>query len=275
MVDETKDVNKGTPVPGENKQTTAVPPQLTEIEQKALSMGWKPKDQWDGGEDDWRSAKDFVERQSFFDKISELKSTIWELKKDYREVYQKISQAEKAKYEVELRKLKEDRAQAAKEGDTEKVVQISDRMDEVKEQIKTAEVPQQTGPDPAFPEWLKEHPWYNTDTNMRSDADDFAMTYKAKNPNATFKEVLSHVTGKIKKMYPEKFETSKPTAPAVDTPSNTQRGNPRSGKVTEADLTDLQRQVMNKFIKLKVWGNIPEHEAKQKYINSIMEKNRG
>ena len=38
-------------------------------EEIAAKTGWKPLDQFDGDEENWVEAKEFVKRKSFFDKI--------------------------------------------------------------------------------------------------------------------------------------------------------------------------------------------------------------
>lgn len=38
-------------------------------EAKALEMGWRPKEEWDGPEEDFIDAKEYVRRKSLFEKI--------------------------------------------------------------------------------------------------------------------------------------------------------------------------------------------------------------
>lgn len=252
----------------EVKDTPAPVSQPTEIESKAQEMGWRPKDQWEGDPEEWRSAKEFVDRKSLFDKIDSLKSTVWELKKDYKSVHENITKAERARFDAEILKLKAERKQAAKEGDTERVVDISDQLETAQAAVaQVAAAP--TGPDPTFTEWVSANKWYTNNVDMKHDADAFGASYKAQNPQASFQEVLAHVTTRMKKVYPDEFG-KRPTAPAVDGGGTTQRSPTRSGQPTEADLTDTERSVMAKYIKLKIYGNIPEAEAKAKYIKSLM-----
>ena len=250
----------------ENLEISGESKPLDPVEQKASTMGWKPKEEWEGDPNEWRSAKEFVDRQSLFDKIDSLKSTIWELKKDYKNVFDKVSQSERARYDSEIAQLKAERKQAAKEGDTEKVVEISERLE-----VAQAAPPQpQTntqGPDPTFETWVKENSWYNTKPNLKEDADDFGIAYKTKNPNATFQQVLDHVTKKVKELHKDEFATKKPAASAVE--SGTGIPAKKAVKVSEADLSDMEKQVMNNFVKLKIYGDIPVAEAKAKYIASL------
>lgn len=248
-------------------------PVPTELESKAATLGWKPQDQWEGSPDDWRGAKEFLDRQSLFNKIESLKSTIWELKRDYKSVHETVAKAERAKYETEIVKLKAERKQAAKEGDTEQVVEISDRLEQVQAQAAQVVVPAAAAnPDPAFNEWVSTNRWYTDSVSLKRDADAFGYNYKQENPNASLQDVLNHVTVKMRKLYPDELGVkAKVTAPAVDGGGTNQRPS-RSSKATEADLSDMEREVMNKFIKLKIYGNIPVAEAKAKYIKSLSDK---
>lgn len=241
------------------------PKPLDAVEQKASTMGWKPKEEWEGDPNEWRSAKEFVDRQSLFDKIDSLKSTIWELKKDYKNVFDKVSQSERARYENEIAVLKAERKQAAKEGDTERVVEISERLEAVQAPQPQPQVNQ--GPDPVFEAWLKDNSWYTTKQSLKEDADDFGIAYKTKNPNATFQQVLDHVTRKVKELHKDEFATKKPAAPAVE--SGTGSPTRKTSKFSEADLNDVEKEVMNRYVKLKIYGDIPVAEAKAKYIASL------
>lgn len=241
----------------------ALPPNT--LEEKAATLGWKPQDQWEGSPDEWRGAKEFVDRQSLFDKIDSLKSTIWELKKDYKDVWNKVSQSERSRYDAEIASLKAERKQAAKEGDTEKVVEISERLETAQATIPQPQ--QQQGPDPLFEQWVKENPWYTSKENLREDADDFGIAYKAKNPNASFQDVLNHVTKKVKDLHKEDFAPKKAAVSTVE--SGTGTPVKKTSKYSEADLSEVEREVMNKMVKLKIYGDIPIADAKAKYILSL------
>lgn len=237
------------------------------VEQKAAGMGWKPKEEWEGSPDEWRSAKEFVDRQSLFDKIDSLKSTIWELKKDYKNVFDKVSQTERNRYETEIAQLRAERKQAAKEGDTEKVVEISERLETVQ---ATPPAPQvQAGPDPTYDNWVKDNTWYRDNATLKEDADDFGIAFKTKNPNATFQEVLEHVTRKVKALHKEEFMPKTPVKQVSTVESGTGSPSRKSSKFGESDLNEVERDVMNRYVKLKIYGDIPVAEAKAKYIQSL------
>lgn len=260
--------NEGTPVPGEGGN------QVSEVEQQALDMGWRPKTEWDGDPDEWKSAKQFVKDKGLFDYIDTLKSQVHGLKRDFKEVYNKISASERAKYEARILELTAQKKAAAKEGDVEAVEDIRDEIDATKTKlIQENQQPVQKGPDPDFVTWVEQNPWYTQNLSLQAEADGFAKSYVAEHgENATFKQVLNHVTTKMKKLYPEKFGVTKQTVASVEGSTNTPR---RSGtKFDSSDLDPTAKEVMRTFIKQKIYGDIPDHEAEARYIKEYM-KARG
>ena len=53
----------------ENQNLEQEAPELSPIEQKAIQMGWRPKEQFEGDEEEFIDAKEFVRRQPLFDRI--------------------------------------------------------------------------------------------------------------------------------------------------------------------------------------------------------------
>ena len=43
----------------------------TTLEDKALDKGWRPEDEWTGEPDQWRPAKEFLDRGELMDRISD------------------------------------------------------------------------------------------------------------------------------------------------------------------------------------------------------------
>ena len=91
---------------GENEQAVQVEQQqeqqqaatsLTAIEQRALDQGWVPKDEWAGEPDDWRPAREFLDRGELFKKIDDQNRTIKDLKRaqaDFAKHHEKVREIE-------------------------------------------------------------------------------------------------------------------------------------------------------------------------------------
>lgn len=218
--------------------------QPSEIEQKAMDMGWKPRDQFD--EDSGKEfieADEYVRRQPFFDKIEALNRKVKTMEQGleaFKEHHSKVKQVE---YERALADLKKERLQAIEEQDAVKAFEVSDKMRELEKQKEQAATPQEGVANPQFQEWLDENKWYVKDEDLREFADALGIMYAKK---MSPPEVLVKVSDEVRKKFPEKFRNpNKDRAPAVDT-KGTARGT-ATGR--EYQLTDMEKQIMDKLIR--------------------------
>lgn len=254
--------------------------ELSDTEQLAVAKGWKPQAEWDNSKGRWRPAQEFLDRGELFDKISSLKTEIYNLKKDYNLLADHHRKVSKIEYEKALKDLKAKRATAAEEGDTAAVVEISDQIDELKDTQADNTPPVQAQPilTQQMEEWVGANPWYRTDPELRVAADALGQAYFANNPGVPFEKVLEYVGKRVVDLHPEKFPSKskpKPSAPAVEGTTNAPASGPSStstakGKqLRESDLSEDERKVMRTLIQRKAFGNITEAEAKQKYLSEL------
>ena len=248
--------NQGTPIQGE----------VNPVEEKARAGGWKPLDEWEGEETDWIDAKEFVGRQPLFDKIKDLKGDVKGLQKDFNFISRHFQTVKEEAYQNALRDLQDQRKQAAKEGDTEAVVDLSDKIDDLKQEKQktptpTPEVPRE------FTSWVEKNSWYQNDADLRTEADAIGIGFRSKYPDATLDEMLDFVATKVKKVNPEKFP-QKRTASNATVEGTTNAPRKKVGGFTKADLSETERQVMATFVKR---GTMTEAE----YIESYQKRYGG
>lgn len=243
--------NEGILVPGES----------AEVEARARESGWVSKEEFESNPNNqgkkWRPAEEFIERGELFDTIKSLKSEIYSVKKDFQVLAQHHKKVAQIEYERALNDLKAQRAEAAREGDTEAVVEISDKMDELKEKHQTQkqENTNVNGQHPAFGPWVQENSWYATDPAMRGAADGIAQAFIQANPGAPFENVLEHVEKQVKKTFSHMFN-SKPKAAAVESGNNSGTSSKKS-KLTKADLSSEELDVMRTLVRR---GDFTEQE---------------
>lgn len=254
-MEENLNQNDGILVPGEN----------AEVESRARSEGWVSKEEFEANEKNvgkkWRPADEFLERGEIFNTMKSLRHELVSIKKDFTALAEHHKKVAKTEFENAVKALKEQRKIAAEEGDTAAVVQISDKLEDIKEAFKEEQVanaPQQ-GVHPAFPVWIEENPWYQSDPELRGAADAAAQAYVLKNPNSPFEDVLDYVSKRIK----EKFMKTEPK-PRAATVESASGGIPtkQKGKITKADLSDEEKEVMTMLVKRKV---VTEEE----YMNEL------
>jgi hypothetical protein len=163
------------------------------VEQQAEAIGWAPKERFRGDPERWVDAKTYLENgekllpivradnRALKEKVSTLESrlsdnekalkdsaeAIEELKKHNSEATRSVAREEKKN----LRRAIED---ARREGDTDKVVELEDQLDEHNEAIEAAEQPKpkveepvkretMTPLTPAFKAFKESNPWFGQD----------------------------------------------------------------------------------------------------------------
>jgi hypothetical protein len=234
----------------------------SEVELKAMAMGWKPESQWEGPEDEWKPADEFVRTKPLFDRIESQTKKIKSLEKtlnDFSDHHRKVQETE---YQRALNTLRRERKEAAESEDIRGVLDIDDQIEVLKEDFEKTKIKpngqDQQGPSPAFQTWVQQNQWYVTDAEMHNDADGLAIAYLNNNPGATETEVFAHVDRKVRKMYPEKFNNTNRERPGAVTTGD------RGGKPpkTSFKLTQQEEEIMNRFVRSGAM-------TKEKYIEEL------
>lgn len=265
---------EGTKIVGEG-EGTSLSPQVQEEKtlERARSKGWKPLDEFDGDPADWVPAKEFLGREKLFDKIHDLKSQLsrqaQKFESDMARIQQHFLNVQQTEYKRAKRELEKQLAQAKANEDVEAVAEIAGQIKDVeasqKETAKEVKEVKSGGPTPEFVDWQESNKWFNTDLEMTADAVAIGTGYAAANPSKSQKEVLDHVTAKIKRMYPEKFNGVESTKRMEDNrvESGAQRPKAKSSKGTlsVSDLNDMEKTVMRTLIKR---GALKDVAAKNK-----------
>jgi hypothetical protein len=240
-------------------------------------MGWVNLDEWtEQGHhpDDHRSAKEFVERDSFFKKIAAQKrqlalqdAKITELSKFQQVLF------DHAKEEA-LRELKAQHRIAVENGDLQAADVLVDRIQQTsKAQPPRSQVPpSQPAVQEAVESWKAENKWYDTNRAMRAFADvegaKYINAYRQNNKGAipAPEEVLEHVTKEVKNEFKDQFAPRPPKAPPSPEGSGNAPSRAPKSKFSEADLNPDERRVMESLVRR---GQM----TKEQYIKSLAELN--
>lgn len=262
MADDTEDTGN-TPEPQENNTPVNNEPQYTDVEKKAMEQGWVPKEQY-SGTGKWRDAEEFLDRGELFSKIDDLnrrnrslETTVHEVKKHYK----KMAEAE---YNRALKDLRAQKKEALDIGDSEKVVQIDEAIQQTKDQAaqelqRLDAQPTQPTENPVFVVWQNRNPWYSQDRAMKIFADTLGEELVVKHGMKDPKEVLTEIERQVKKEFSHKFNNPNRNKPGAVEGGGKSGG----GKSNESfQLTPEETQVMNKFIKHGVM-------TKEEYIAEV------
>ena len=217
--------------------------EINEIEEKAKEMGWNP----DHKGPNKVSAKEFVERGSFFRKIDAQNKKIDELLGVVKGLSEHNSKVAEVSYKKGLEDAQNRRREAVETGD---VLAFNKAESDIKalEAVKpVGNPPQQANQNVVTPEmmdWVKENEaWFNNKSKenerMVKEADGLFYLEAQDNPHKSQKEILEIVKQKIMVLHPDKFENpNKAKAVTVSKGSSTS-----VGKVgLSGRLTDTQKQ---------------------------------
>lgn len=263
--------NEGVQIPGEGEGASLNPELHRQaVEQKAATKGWKPLTQYDGDPADWVDAPEFLGRQRLYDTIHDLRRDNKKFQKDLQTITKHFANMEDAAYQRALADLKQKQAQAVEDQDATAVAATTDQIVELQKK-HTQQQAQQTNPsaeaNEEFNSWREKNTWFDQNAEMREDAVSIGIGYAMRNPNKSQQEVMDYVEDRIKKSYPDKFkkvQTQQRSAPTVESGGgNGAESSPgkKKGKLTVADLDDVERSVMNTFLKR---GVLKDKAAKMK-----------
>lgn len=225
-------------------------PQVNEIEEQARAHGWKSKEEFEADPDNagkkWRTAEDFMDRKSLFDRLDSYNKEVRDLKRGIAALSEHNRKIEKLAYEKALRELREERAKAIEEHDLEKIEEIRDQMENLRAQHRAAQVVPQTPPEqnPRFLQWVEKNKWYVSDEDMRAFTDGYAAhlwNSGVKDPETA----LSMIEKRVKEVFPAKFRNpNKDRAPTLE---GGQRRESR--KSDDFKLTESEERILTSMIR--------------------------
>lgn len=243
------------------------PPKFTEIEQRAMEMGWRPQEEWDGDPNEFVDAKEYVGRKPLFDKIQTQSKALKETNKALEALKNHYTRVKESEYKRALKTLQEQRASAIADGDGETFTRLDGEIKSIEAEAaemaavrNTPLVQEQPVEHPAFVAWKNRNQWYATTEYMKSYADQVGARLAAQ--GMIPEDVLKEVEKAVRKEFPQKFTNpNKASAPDVDS----SRGNTsKSTKSLEAELTPQERRVMETLIR-----SDPKTFTKEKYLADL------
>jgi hypothetical protein len=226
--------------------------ELNPVETQASAKGWKPKEEFDADPKNdgkvWRSAEDFVDRQSFFDKIDEQHRRIKDLEKGLRAQAEYNARVEKLAYDKAVKDLKFQKRDALENNDLVRADELDEQIETIKEQAKKVVIPQQPvvqEEPPAFKEWRKQNTWYDNDQEMHNFADWTANNLSAR--GVIGDELLEKVTEAVKTTFAAKFRN-----PNKDKARSMEKGSPAAKTVDNEQLSPEEEHLIRTMVRAGV-----------------------
>jgi type II secretory pathway component PulM len=235
------------------------------VEQRALEMGWRPKEEFEGDEEDFIDAQEFVRRKPLFEKIEHVGKELKETRKALKALQEHHQKVKEAEYQKALQALKAEKKAALEEGDADALIEIDERLasvkaEEVAQRAEQRQAAQQ--PHPNFVAWVQKNQWYQSDVELRSVADQIGTAYAVKNPEVAPDDVLKYVEQRIKKLYPENFRNPNRERPSAVEGRTSTPATEKKDSVSDYPLTDDERRVMNTFVRQGIM-------TKEEYIKDL------
>lgn len=259
-------------------------PTYTPAEQKARSQGWVDQDEWveNGNDpDEWVDYKIFNVKGELFDKIKKQNKVLDEYRTVIQDLQRHNMELSKKENDKLKRQLKQQKEKAIEEGNGKAVSEIDDWLDELNE---GGNAPAQNNQDidPAitnsFNEWVSNNPWYNSDSELKEEADSIGIAEAIKITKnqrpltaSEAEELYEKVTKKVKRMYPEKFQNERKSkgSPVSSSNSSTQpKSSGNKSNFTIKDIPEEYRDVARRFEKSGVM-TISEYGKQLKAMGEI------
>lgn len=239
-------------------------PELSPIEQKALEMGWRPKSEFTGAEEEFIDAKEFVGRKPLYDRLEQTGKQLKQVNKTLDQLKTHYTKMREVEFNRALSQLKAARDQAVTDSDGARFSAIDDRIKEVEREAAQVleEEHEQEVPEPniaEFQDWRSKNSWYQKDEAMTAYADKVGLRFQSgvASGELTPLQVLKQVEKAVRTEFPHKFKNvNKETAPNV--------GEGKTPAKVEAkfELSETEQKIMNNLVRSKIM-------TKEEYMNDL------
>jgi hypothetical protein len=223
----------------------------------ASEMGWKPKEQWQGPEDAWKPAKDFILagrdiNQSLSRELKGVREQIDRLTHTSSQIMQDKVAERDAYWQQQM-------TQAVEDGDTAKALELAQRRPQAQ--------PQNGGADPAVARWIADNSWY--DTHPRAKALAAEVSDRLARQGFDTATQLSEARAEVQQRYPELFGTPAKQPPATQTGAS--RNPAPSNRVKGfADMPQDSQRMAREYE--KQFGVKPEDFAKSYWADQASQR---
>lgn len=252
---------------GNNQEAQTQVAEPNAIELEARASGWVPKDEYSGDENKWVDADEFVRRGPLFEKINHTTRELKEVRKALDALKVHHAQVKESAVKEALAKLKAEKRDAYVEGDPDKIVEIDDKIEATKEQLRQAQAASaaeaaqsvQQEIHPVFSAWVSRNQWYEQSKPMKAFADEIGRDLAAKGMSP--EKVLAEVEKQVKEEFPNKFRNAN-----RDKAHGVEGAGKGTGKAASAEstsnLTPEEIKVMNTFVRAGIM-------TKEQYIADL------
>jgi hypothetical protein len=257
----------------EGQQQTPPPVDTPEYESEARAQGWVSQEEYRGNERDWVDAETFVKRgreilpivrknnEKLLKELQEARKIAEEARSTAKEFqkFQKEQYERKAKdLEAQMSAIKAARREAITAGDGERVIELEEAQDALKEELAITkeqakaeppkpEVKEEIKPDASLQSWLDRNDWFGVDKRTTGIANGLGEALRAEYPNLQGQAFLDKLDEELAATLPDRFGKKKVANPMdVGTPSG---GRPTKSKQSYDNLPAEAKSACDRFVK--------------------------
>lgn len=239
----------------ETEQETAEPEidtsKFSAVQLEAYNAGWKPKEFFEGDEENWLSASRFLEHNRTIKSNQELRA---ELRRSEERIEQRLKGTQallEAQAKERLEQLEKERWEAIGIADVDEARAKEQKIEQVKKSIEpikaTAPVTQSAVTVPAeVTAWEARNTWINDEEDVRTPvAKDAYVRYLAKNPGCSPSDAIAYVDSKVQQLnHPANSNINPRRSSAAGSEINTRATTMtrKTGEITMQHLTPLERK---------------------------------
>ena len=227
-------------------------PEVPDAEKKASGMGWRPKDEWKGDEDDWSSAKRFLQTREIIESNKHLRSDIDKMNFDFDSRIQNLQKFHQQNLNSQIQSLKDKRDSAAADADMETYQAANEQLDVLQKQPAPVNVDNNQQQfvanivnHPVTQSFIQENPWINENgakgTFGKKIFADW-VNQNANNPNAILEQGLSLVKESVNREFPQ-INPNRETNQSMGEKGGGARRSVSRNKLTMNDLTRVENNI--------------------------------
>jgi hypothetical protein len=241
----------------------------SDVEVRARSQGWRPKEEFRGDPERWRPADEFLRNTEEYlpllrkhtrtieAKLEASTAKIDEMTQVLTAFRDFASRGEQRAYERARAELQAKREVAVSHADTETFKAVDRELAELEKTVApkaaVAPPPPATVARPETPpeitQWVEENPWFNSSRVLGAVARELDAELMQSRPGLSLSERLSLVKTEVQRRFPDKFENpNREAATSVSAPSGNQTPR-KAAKKSYENLPPEAKKACDKFVK--------------------------
>lgn len=228
-------------------------PQISEAQQKAMDLGWVPKDKWEGDEDNWNSAPNFLRTREIIDNNKALRAEQDKMRHDFDKRIENNNKLSQQMMDMKVSELKGKRDAAAADADMPAYQDANKQLDEIEKSDVSRETPPPANTEnyakavydhPVTQQFITENPWIRGGAPKAIYGQKIFADYIQQNPTGTIEEGLELVKTSVNREFPQ-VNQNRQNAKQMGDRGNGPKKIASKNTLTMDDLTSQERAIFS------------------------------